>query len=185
MTTTAKNMLAEISPLIPGSWNRAEKIQYEIAFERIVNRELEIVASRTAHKTLTDVMNQIAAFEGWKVLIDRAELCAKEGPRPVCEFEIGRVLSEIRRRAERADDDPNPTRAALEECVRAMEQAKERFAAISRWREDADLHDKDMGNPPRTYCEDVEMIEQTAMLACGRLIQKIESARNSLQETEK
>ena len=49
-----------------------------------------------------------------------------------------------------------------EATARSEREACEQLERIASWRHVADEYDRDVDNPPRTYCEDIELIEQAA-----------------------
>ncbi len=49
-----------------------------------------------------------------------------------------------------------------EELKRVAQKAVDALETISSWRIGAIAYDNDMSNPERTFCEDVELIEQFA-----------------------
>ena len=55
---------------------------------------------------------------------------------------------------------------AARACIR---EAANEFEKLSKWREAAHDYDRDVGHAPRTFCEDVSMIERHAAVALGRL----------------
>lgn len=59
--------------------------------------------------------------------------------------------------------------ARIAELEAALKLAYVELFTISKWRKDADAYDKDMDHPNRVYCEDVEMIEQSAALSILRI----------------
>lgn len=62
----------------------------------------------------------------------------------------------------------NAAKAAKEysELIAAEREKAEKFRAalqaIAKWRDDANSYDNECDNPPRIYCEDVELIEAYA-----------------------
>ena len=51
---------------------------------------------------------------------------------------------------------------ALDTARRNMLTLRLFAESIKDWRRDADMLDEECGNEPRTYCEDVELMEQSA-----------------------
>lgn len=54
---------------------------------------------------------------------------------------------------------------ALEECVRESARSLD---GIAKWRDGALAYDADVGNQPRSFCEDIELVEQSAKYAADK-----------------
>ena len=65
-------------------------------------------------------------------------------------------------RAERAEQQLAERDAELAALKGNAEELIRRLGGIANWREEAHKYDADMDNEPRTFCEDVELIEQAA-----------------------
>lgn len=56
--------------------------------------------------------------------------------------------------------------------------------SLSNWRKDARAHDRDMGNEPRDFCEDVEMFETSARQHAARLRELIDAPNPMLTQAK-